>query len=73
MQLLIDKGWKNHYNCMCGGQPKQYWSHAAYPSYEIRIRPRRNSYTLWQNNHMIVGPDWNYNMESTLTKYGING
>ncbi len=73
MQLLIDKGWKMYYSCMCHGTLKEYWTKEKHKNYEIRIRPRRNTYSLLLNNMIIKGPDWLYKLENTLKEYGIEG
>jgi hypothetical protein len=74
MQLLIDKGWKNYYyNCSgCKGSPTQYWTSDKYKNYEIRIKTRRSTFTLYMNNLPIWGPDWLYKIGDTLKNYGID-
>lgn len=71
MQLLIDQGWTNYYSCMCGGSLKQYWIHESYPSYEIRLRPTKNVFSILNKNNIIHGPDWIYKMEEKLKAFSL--
>jgi hypothetical protein len=73
MDLLIEKGWKKYYSCMCNGSYKEYWSNTMYPEYEIRIRPAKKTFTLFQSNNLIYGPQYLYKLEQTLIDYGIAG
>lgn len=73
MQLLTNQGWKNYHTCTTCSRfgPVQYWSHATFKEYEIRIRPRKNTFTIWSKNLQIHGPAWLYTMESALKQFNI--
>jgi hypothetical protein len=71
MQALTDQGWIKYYECtVCSGK-KQYWSNKKYPGYEIRVRPRRNVFSLYNKNLIIAGPCWLYQMEATLKQFNL--
>lgn len=71
MDLLTNQGWKMYYSCMCGGSPKEYWSNPNYKDYEIRIRPRRSTFSILHKNLIICGPEWLYKLELKLKEYEI--
>lgn len=73
MQLLIEKGWTMYYSCFCQGSKKEYWTHKAYPGYEIRTRPTKNTVSILHKNLIIFGPNWGYKLAGKLNEYGING
>lgn len=73
MQLLVDQGWTNYYNCnTCSRNgPVAHWNNPLYPDYDIRIRVRRGTFTLWSKNMQIHGPDWLYKLEAILKQFNI--
>jgi hypothetical protein len=73
MDLLIQQGWKNFYTCTTCSRfgPVQHWSSTKFPEYEIRVRTRRNTFTVWAKNMQIYGPAWNYSIESVLKQFNI--
>lgn len=73
MKLLEDKGWKCYYTCNnCKGKgPLQYWNNPAFPGKEIRIRTRRNTFSIYSSNQKIYGPDWAYQLEGAMKKFEI--
>jgi hypothetical protein len=71
MQLLIDRGWTVYYQCHCGGSLKQHWSNPAFQGYEIRTRPRRQTFEIRSRNIRIYGPDFQYALEGALKKFNI--
>lgn len=71
MQLLKDKGWKMFYSCMCGGSRKEYWSNDSFPGYEIRTRPRKQTFEIRSKNTRVLGPDFAYKLEDVLKKFEI--
>lgn len=70
-ELLTSQDWVNYYSCNCGGTPKEYWNNKAFPGYEVRTRPRRGTFTIWNKNIQIYGPEWAYQLEATLKKFEI--
>ena len=72
MNQLTDKGWKLYYSCMCGGAPKEYYNHPSYPGYEVRVRPRRNTFTILSQNMVIAGPNYLYDLDKKLLEYGLS-
>jgi hypothetical protein len=73
MQLLEVKGWTNHYTCNnCKGKgPLQYWINPAFPGYEVRVRTRRNTFSIYSKNMKVYGPEWLYKLEEALKKFNI--
>ena len=71
MQLLTDQGWTMYYSCMCGGSQRLHWSNVRYPGYEIRTRPRRNTFSIHSRNIRVAGPDFAYRLEGALKQFGI--
>jgi hypothetical protein len=73
MQLLLDLGWTNFHTCTTCSRygPVQYWSNKAFPGYEIRVRTRKNTFTIVSKNMQIYGPAWVYTLESALKQFGI--
>lgn len=71
MQLLNDRGWKMYYHCLCGGSRKEHWSHPDFPGYEIRTRPRRQTFEIRSKNIRVHGPDFAYRLEAALKQHGI--
>jgi hypothetical protein len=69
--LLLSKGWEVYYSCFCGGTKKEYWRNKQYPGYEIRVRPVRQTFSLFLSNQLIHGPNYGYNLENKLKEYGI--
>jgi hypothetical protein len=72
MQVLTDNGWRMYYSCFCGGSLKEYYINKKYPGYEIRVRPKKNTFSIFLNNLIIHGPDFHYKLNDSLTRYGIN-
>lgn len=62
-----------YYGCMCSGSKKEYWSNKAFPGYEIRVRPTKNTFSILRQNMIVFGPAWLYQLEGKLEEYGING
>jgi hypothetical protein len=73
MTLLEAKGWTNHFTCNnCTGKgPLQHWINKSFPDYEIRIRTRRNTFSIYNKNMKVFGPDWFYKLEEGLKKFNI--
>lgn len=73
MQLLISQGWKNYHTCTTCSRfgPVQYWSHEVHKDFEIRVRIRKNTFTLLSRGMQIHGPAWTYQIESVLKQFNI--
>lgn len=71
MDLLKNQGWTMYYSCNCNGTPKEYWSHPSFPTYEIRTRPKRNTFSILSKNMIIHGPAWGYTLEQALKDFNI--
>jgi hypothetical protein len=70
-ELLTSKGWYMYYSCNCDGSYREFYNHQKYPGYDIRIRPKKQTFSILQNNHLIAGPTWGYNLQKTLQQHGI--
>lgn len=70
--ILTTKGWNIFYSCNCGGTPKEHWNNPKYPTYEIRVRPRRQVFSILNRNLVIFGPDFLYKLENALKQYEID-
>ncbi len=71
MQTLIDNGWIKYYECnQCSGRT-QYWSNKNHPGYEIRVKARRNTFSIYNKNLIIAGPSWLYQIEATLKQFNL--
>jgi hypothetical protein len=73
MQELLDQGWKNYHTCTTCSRsgPVQYWNNVRYPEYEIRVRTRRNTFTIWSKNLQVYGPAWLYQITDALKHFNI--
>jgi hypothetical protein len=73
MQLLIDLGWTNFHTCTTCSRygPVQYWSNKAFPGYEIRVRTRKNTFTIVSKNMQIYGPAWVYSLVDVLKQFNL--
>lgn len=73
MDLLTNLGWSNFYTCTTCSRsgPVQYWSNKSFPDYQVLVRPRKNTFTIWSKNMQIYGPAWFYTLESALKQFGI--
>ena len=61
--------WKLYYECSrCNGQ-KQYFTNPAKPKYEIRTRPKNQTFSILYENHVIAGPFYGYQLGEKLSKY----
>lgn len=69
-EQLIALGWLMYYECItpCA---KQYYSNAAYPGYEIRVRTRKKTFSIVLNNVIVGGPFYSYQLEEKLKKFNI--
>lgn len=72
-ELLTIQGWKKFYECNTCSRfgPVQYYNNPLFKDYEIRVRPRKNTFTIWSKNMQIYGPAWLYEIESALKKFNI--
>jgi hypothetical protein len=68
-EILETAGWVMYYNCnTCGGN-KQYFNNLSKPGYEIRTRPKNNTFSVVLNNRIVAGPFWGYQLEQKITEY----
>lgn len=70
-QLLTEKGWKMYYSCHCGGTLKEYYSHVNHPFYEVRVRPRKGSFTILNKNQVVAGPHLGYLLSKKMSEHGL--
>lgn len=70
-EVLVNAGWLMYYSCNCGGTYKEYYSNKSHLGYEVRIKPKRQTFTILNMNHIIAGPDWGYNLQKKLKANGI--
>lgn len=69
-QQLEELGWKMYYECQSCGF-KQFFSHAEKVGYEVRIRPRQNTFSILKDNMVIAGPFWGYELKAKLLTNGL--
>jgi len=67
---LIALGWIMYYECItpCA---KQYFNNTAFPGYEVRVRTRKNTFSIVSENIIIGGPFYPYQLEEKLKKFNI--
>ncbi len=70
-ESLESKGWKMYYECNTCSGVRQYYSHTEKPGWEVRVRVRSNTFSLFLNNHKVSGPHYGYMLEEQLQKNGI--
>ncbi len=69
-EALEAKGWKIYWECKSPCY-KQYFNHVAKVGFEIRVRIRNKTFSIIQNNMVIAGPFWEYQLEEKLEKHGL--
>lgn len=51
-----------------GGGVKQYFNHPDKKGYEVRCKPRTNTFSILLNNHVIGGPFWGYLLKQKVNE-----
>lgn len=68
-QILKANGWIKYYTCKtCKGLIEHY-NHKDHPTFEITIRVSRNTARIIQENRIIAGPFWVYNIQGQLDEH----
>lgn len=67
---FIALGWIMYYECVtpCA---KQYFTNPAFPGYEIRVRTRKQQFSIVLDNNIVGGPFYNYQLTEKLKKFNI--
>jgi hypothetical protein len=69
-EALQSKGWVMFYECVMPCAKQQY-NHPDKPGYEIRVKPKRQTFSILYQNNIVAGPFWGYQLEEKLLQYGI--
>lgn len=69
-ETLEGNGWTMYYECQTCGH-KQYFSNPSYAGYEVRVRQKKQTFSIVLNNLIIGGPFWAYQLEEKMKKFGI--
>jgi len=67
---LIAMGWVMYYECL---NPcyKQQFNHPDKKGYEVRVRTKRKTFSILQNNMVIAGQFWAAQLEEKLKENGL--
>lgn len=69
-KILEEKGWKMYHECRSCGH-KLYFNHPEKPGYEIRAKVNNRTFSIIQNNQIVSGPHWGYQLEDKLAAAGL--
>lgn len=68
-EYLESKGWVMFYECKLPCGFKQHYSNAGKLGYEIRTRPKNNTFSIMLQNQVIAGPFWGYQIGEKMNQF----
>jgi hypothetical protein len=68
-QVLEANGWVMYHECnTCSGH-RQFFTKEGKTGYEVRIKTKKNTFSILLNNMVIAGPFWGFELADKLAKY----
>lgn len=70
-EALTTRGWVKYYDCLVCNTLVQFFNHPDKNGYEVKVKPKKNTFSLIIDNRIIAGPFWGYQLEEKMNQYGF--